>query len=417
MIKNSILFSMLFVFLSIVAGFGITKLPAAADEASPVFVLDFKNLVEAKNRVKSGDPSALPASRKLLRDADHALDGGTFSVVDKELVPPGGDKHDYMSLGPYWWPNPNTANGLPYVLRDGEFNPERDNTSDRKTLDNMVQRVKTLALGYFFTDRDAYAAQAAKLLRVWFVDGATKMNPHLKYAQVIPGRNNVQGTGIIDTHNLPELIDSVALLTGSKAWSEKDRKDLQNWFDAYLAWLVESPEGRAEARAQNNHGSWYDVQVASYALFLERKDLATTVLKDFPAKRIAQQIEPDGRQSRELQRTQAWSYSLFNLQALFDAASLGDKLRLDLWNFKTQDGRSIRKALDWLIPFATGEKKWAYQQISGWQPEKLAPLIRQATLRLRDPSYTAALSKLSGRVPDGREYLLYPLAESYSLPK
>ena len=293
MIKNSILLSMLFVFLSIVAEFGITKLPAVADEAPRVFVLDFKNLVEAKNRVKSGDPSALPASRKLLRDADHALDGGIFSVVDKELVPSGGDKHDYMSFGPYWWPNPNTANGLSYVLRDGEFNPERDNTSDRKMLDNMVQWVKTLALGYFFTGRDAYAAQAAKLLRVWFVDGATKMNPHLKYAQVIPGRNNVRGTGIIDTHDLPELVDSVGLLTGSKAWNEKDQKDLQNWFDAYLAWLVESPEGRAEARAQNNHGSWYDVQVASYALFLDRKHLATTVLKDFSAKRIAQQIEPD----------------------------------------------------------------------------------------------------------------------------
>ena len=43
---------------------------------------------------------------------------------------------------------------------------------------------------------------------------------------------------------------------------------------------------------------------------------------------------------------------LFNLEALFDAASIADKLGMDLWNYETQDKRGIRKALDWLLPFA-----------------------------------------------------------------
>jgi hypothetical protein len=234
------------------------------------------------------------------------------------------------------------------------------------------------------------------------------MNPNLRYAQAIPGRNNGRGAGIIETHNLPELIDAVGMLNESKSWEQRNQRALQDWFNAYLIWLLESPEGRAEAKAQNNHGSWYDVQVASYALFTGKNELAKKVLNEFPTKRVAKQVEPDGRQPRELERTQAWNYSLFNLEALFDAASIADKLGMDLWNYETQDRRGMRKALDWLLPFATGAKKWSYQQISAWQPEKLAPFLRRAALQYREMSYENALSKLPGVTADQRFNLLYP---------
>lgn len=385
---------------------------AMAEEPPRVFLLQPQTLLETRKRARSGDALLAAAVKTLMRDADRALEGSATSVVNKEIVPPSGDKHDYMSIAPYWWPDPNTPNGLPYVRRDGEINPERDATSDGKRLDNLTQSVRTLALGYFFTGREDYAVHAARLLRVWFLDDATKMNPNLRYAQAIPGRNTGRGAGIIETHNFPELIDAVGLLAGSRSWSEKDRTDLQKWFAAYLAWLRDSAEGRAEAKAQNNHGSWYDVQIASYALFIGKNETAKEILSEFPAKRIARQIEPDGRQPRELERTQAWSYSLFNLAALFAAASIGEKVGVDLWSYRTGDGRGVRRALDWLLPFATGEKKWSYRQISGWQPEKLAPLLRRAAARFREPSYEAALVKLSGQSSDGREKLLYPLAPS-----
>jgi hypothetical protein len=393
---------------TLLLGVGATNPLSTAAETLVVFILDSENLMKAKNRLQSNDPAVVPAFNKLIRDAERSLTSGTLSVVQKELTPPSGDKHDYMSIAPYWWPNPNTPNGLPYVRRDGEINPERDQTSDRKRLDNIVQAVKTLSLGYFFTGREKYAAQATKLLRVWFLDEATKMNPNLRYAQAIPGRNNGRGAGIIETHNLRELIDAVGMLNESKSWEQSNQRALQDWFNAYLVWLLESPEGRAEAKAQNNHGSWYDVQVASYALFTGKNELAKKVLNEFPTKRITKQIEPDGRQPRELERTQAWNYSLFNLEALFDAASIADKLGMDLWNYETQDKRGIRKVLDWLLPFATGAKKWSYQQISTWQPEKLAPLLRRAALQYREMAYENALSKLPGVTADQRFNLLYP---------
>jgi hypothetical protein len=176
----------------------------------------------------------------------------------------------------------------------------------------------------------------------------------------------------------------------------------------FLTWLRESAEGRAEAQAENNHGSWYDVQVVSFGLFTHRRDFARRVVSEIPRKRVARQIKPDGSQPLELARTQPWRYSLFNLEALFDAAALGDNLGIDLWNFESANKQSIRKALDWLIPFATGEKQWPLREESRWQPERLAPLLHRAALRYREPNYRAALGKLAGRSIDNRERLLYP---------
>lgn len=397
-----------FALTAILLGVSAANPCRVAAEALQLFIADSANLVTAKNRLKSDDPAIVLAVNRLMQEADGALTSGTLSVVQKELTPPSGNKQDYMSTAPYWWPNPNTATGLPYIRRDGEVNPERAETSDRKKLDNMVQAVKTLSLGYFFTGREEYAVQAKKLLSVWFLEPATKMNPHLRYAQAIPGRNSGRAAGIIETHNLPELIDAVGMLAGSKTWDRNDRKALQAWFELYLNWLLGSPEGRAEAEAQNNHGSWYAVQVASYALFVGRSDLAKNVLNEFPTKHIAKQIEPDGRQPEELKRTQAWNYSLFNLAALFDAASIADKVEIDLWNYQTLDKRSIRTALDWLLPFATGAKKWTYQQISTRPAGNLAPLLRRAALQYRESAYENALSKLPGITADQRFNLLYP---------
>ena len=398
----------LFLFFAVIVGIALASSAAVAQPPPRVFVLQPGDLVETRKRLHANDASLLPALNKLKRDTDHALNGGTFSVAHKELAPPSGDKHDYMSIAPYWWPNPNTPNGLPYVRRDGEVNLERDQTSDRRRLDDLVRGVTTLALGYFFTGREDYAAHAARLLRAWFLDDATRMNPHLRYAQAVPGRNVGRAAGIIETHNLPELVDTVGILARSKSWSSEDQKGLQKWFDAYLAWLRESPEGRAEAKAQNNHGTWYDVQIAAFALFVDKGDMAKKVLNEMAEKRIAKQIEPDGRQPRELERTLAWSYSLFNLEALFDGASMASRLGINLWSYESPDKRSMRKALDWLLPFAAGEKKWNYPQISGLQPGKFAPFLRRAALRYREPSYENALHKLSGVTPDQRLHLLYP---------
>jgi len=375
-----------------------------------VFLLDANYLQVTRQRLRDGGKSLAPALAQLERDAQAALDTGPFSVVNKKVTPPSGDKHDYMSQAPYFWPNPDTTNGLPYVRRDGERNPEINRISDHRSLDQMAEAVETLALAYYFTGDEAWADRATRLLRTWFFEPATRMSPNLQYAQAVLGVNTGRGIGLIESRALTRVVDAVGLLAGARAWTQADQRQLQDWFEQFLRWMQESKNGRDEAAARNNHGTYYDMQVVSFALFLGKQELAEDVVRAARGKRIAIQIQPDGRQPLELVRTKAWSYSVGNLSGLMLLATLGDRVGVDLWHFQTEDGRSLGKALDYLAPFALGQQKWPHRQIGGWPPEMLFPLLRQAALKLPDRKYRDWANQLPALEPTDRSNLLRPKA-------
>src|SRR5262249_2113766 len=151
-----------------------------------------------------------------------------------------------------------TPDGLPYVRRDGRTNEDALEQGDRVRIGDFFDDVETLALaGYYFDDR-AYSDRAAKLVRVWFLEPATRMNPHMKYAQAIPGKNDGRGSGIIDTRYFIRVIDAVALLRQSGAWTNEDDNALRAWMKQDLDWLLTSESGKHEHDENNNHGTWYD---------------------------------------------------------------------------------------------------------------------------------------------------------------
>jgi hypothetical protein len=376
-----------------------------------VFCLNATLLAAAEEGVASGDDALDPALDALLEQAQAALDIEPTSVMDKAQVPPSGDKHDYMSYGPYWWPDPDQPDGLPYIRRDGEVNPEaRTDASDRVALGTMASAVDTLALAHYFGGEEAFASHAAKLLRTWFLAPETRMNPHLKYGQAIPGRVAGRGIGIIDTARLAALVDSIGLLGGSAAWSDDDLSGMVAWFDGYLHWLRHSQHGQDEDQTLNNHGTWYDVQVSSFALFTEKREIAVQTLEASKQRRIAAQIEPDGRQPHELRRTKALGYSLMNLRGMFQLAEMGQQIGTDLWHFQTGDGRGIRAALDYLAPYADPSHEWPYPQIEPLDRVRLFPLLRRAAIAYDEPAYELQAKQLPpGEVAQDRAQLLYPL--------
>lgn len=356
---------------------------------------DAHRLAEVRTRVAAGDPELQPAVDALVSRAEAALGQGPFTVTDKTLLPPSGDPHDYMSVGPYWWPNPDTPDGLPYVRRDGETNPERHNY-DNVAMSSMTRAVTNLGRAYFFTGDERFAEHAATLLRVWFLDEDTRMNPHLLYGQAIPGRVEGRGIGIIDTVGLVQLLHAVGMLGLSEAWTEEDHQGLQAWFSDYLDWMLTHKYGRDERAARNNHGTWYDVQAASYAIFSDRLDVAREVLEGVPENRILTQIEPDGRQPLELRRTRPFGYCVYNLNAFFELALLGERLQIDLWGFESEDGRSIRNALDWLVEHTAGESEWDWQGIDSVNTARLLPLLRMAANAWDEPAYEELLGEIAG---------------------
>jgi hypothetical protein len=197
------------------------------------------------------------------------------------------------------------------------------------------------------------------------------------------------------------VVDAAGLLAGSKSWSAADQEGIKTWLAQFLNWMQTSEKGKAEDAAKNNHGTWYDLQVTDYALFLDKRQLAIDTLNRVKTRRIALQIEPDGRQPLELERTNAFSYSIGNLDGLMQLAWLGGQVGVDLWHFSTLDGRSIRAALDFLLPYAVGTKQWDYQQIGGFHGDALLHQLQRGAAEYHDPRYTVAIAQLS----KGREDL------------
>ncbi|CCH01052.1 hypothetical protein FAES_3043 [Fibrella aestuarina BUZ 2] len=345
------------------------------------FLLDAGLLQANKRAMQQGDAALLAARQTLIATANKALTKPIHSVVEKTKLPPSGNKHDYMSVGPYWWPDSTKANGLPYIRKDGQVNPERYAVQDATYLNALCDDVQLLALAYYFSDDETYARRAADLLRVWFLNEATRMNPNLNYGQAIPGITDGRGIGLIDTRMLAKLVDAVQLIKGTKAWPAADQRALQEWFRAFLTWMQTSPVGKDEEDEHNNHGTYYDFQTVAFALFLDDKPLARQLLQQKTMNRIQSQLKPDGSQPHELARTLSWGYSIMNLKGFFGLAQLAEAVNIDLWNYQTPDGKSLKKAYQWLIPYAKGEKQWTFQQIKPLHREEFLPISAVAAMK------------------------------------
>jgi len=376
--------------------------------ANAPLLLRGEEIVAAKRRLAAGDSEYRATYQALIRDADSALTLGPFTVTAKRRTPPSGDKHDYMSLAPYWWPDTTKPNGVPFIRRDGEVNPESRLDTDSPRFLQFSDAVELLTLAYVFSGDEKYAMRAATLLRAWFLDPATRMNPNLRFAQAIPGVTEGRGIGIIDTRNLATIVDDVLLLRGAPGWSAGDERAMRVWCGAFLDWLLTSPQGKEEAIQRNNHGTWYDAQVASLALFVGDTALARRTIAGAGPQRVATQIAADGSQPEELSRTRPIHYSLFNLEPFARLAELGRHVNVDLWNYRAPNGAGIHEAMLFIAPYLDSTRKWKGPEVIPAHPEEFIRTIRQAARAYQDPRIDAALRSMpAGALRGDRSRLLY----------
>ena len=351
------------------------------------------DIVSQIRRRVATEPVAARALAAVRGRADSILAAPIPSVMDKDRAPASGNKHDYSSLGFYWWPNPATPDGLPYVRRDGKRNPEGE-ALDVGRLRLVFRGVRTLALVWAVSGDEKYAAHAAEMLRVWFLNDETAMTPHLEYAQAIPGVCTGRDIGIIDTSLIcHRLLDGLTILGSYGAWPGGDQDGVRNWLARFTDWLRTSDHGRGESRRNNNHATWFDVQLLALALYLGDSALAAQTAEGVKA-RIASQIEPDGRQPEELARTLSHYYAVMNLEGMALLADMAPAAGVDLWNFGTPDGRSIRAAIEWLLPYMSRWRWWRFRQIKriNWNP--FAPVLRRAARGYGADHFKKALSRL-----------------------
>jgi hypothetical protein len=295
---------------------------------------------------------------RILSAAERFIKEPPLTITAYPAPRSAGGVHEYFSEGDYWWSDPGNPDG-PYIRRDGETNPDNFN-KHREAMRRFCDIVSALTAAYKITGDEKFAAQAIRHLKAWCVDDATKMYPHLKYAQAIKGRFTGRGTGIIDTIHLIEVARAVEILSGSNSFKGDEEAAVKRWFAEYLQFLTIHQYGIDERESKNNHGTWWVAQVAEFAHLVNDTANLAYCRSRFKEVLLPKQMAADGRFPEELARTKPYSYSIFNLEGMTTICWVLSTTSDNLWDYTLPDGRNMAKALGFLYPYIVDKSKWPY---------------------------------------------------------
>ncbi|WP_016956490.1 alginate lyase family protein [Catenovulum agarivorans] len=366
-----------------------------ANQSADLIAVNPTWLNQSYANYRAGDETLKRVVASVVKAADQALTKPTVSVLDKTLVAPSGDKQDYISVGPYWWPDPSKPDGLPWIKRDGKTNPASKTTgSDKPAMNDMLMYISSLSLAYYYTKEEKYAEKAASFIKTWFLNPQTRMNPSLDYGQAVPGAEDGRPYGIIETRWFIRLLDDIGLISNSKHFDETAQQQFKTWVSEYTQWLITNPLGQGACDAHNNHGTYCEAQIAAYALFTGQKDLAKQYVERVFKHRLAEQVKPNGAQPDELARTRPIHYSVFNLEAYVFAARVGDHLGMDMWNYQAANGASIKQMIDFILPSIKQQGYWQNVKDKKMRMGRLFYFLQYAHIKYGDVKYQQAISDL-----------------------
>lgn len=305
----------------------------------------------------------------ILKKAEESLAVPLQSITTERAPLSPGTEHDYYSNADYWWPDPSKPDGLPYIHRDGESNPNNFG-AHRKALRTMRTAVAHLAAGYRISGDERYARRAVQQLSCFFLEPETYMAPHLSYAQAIPGLCTGRGIGVIDTLHLTEVPFAIEVLKSSRYMTEDIEEGLRRWFAEYLHWMDTHPNGIEERDYTNNHAVCWHVQALSFARFTGNREMIRACIERYKNRLLPEQMRQDGGFSKELARTKPYGYSIFQLDNMVSLVQLASDEEEDLWSFTLPDGRGIHTALAFLKPYLLDKSRWFLpddiQHFDGW---------------------------------------------------
>ena len=376
-----------------------TQKKSSSKSAKPAGATNAANIAVTTNTKAPAPKLTLDVAaidrERIMKAADAALKQAPVSITAFPAKLSEGGPNDFYSNGDYWWPDPAKPNGLPYIKRDGETNPENF-VAHRMAVKTLRDSVAALAAAHRITGEDRYVTKAAELLRVFFLDAKTRMNPSLNFAQAVPGVSPGRGIGIIDTLHIIEIPAAVKVMEKSKAFPPDMAKDVRAWFRDIAEWMVTSKNGKEEAAAKNNHSVAFHLQLAVFADFIGDEAKLALCRKQFKEVFVAKQMAADGGFPLELARTKPYGYSIFQLDNMTLLCQVLSTEADNLWAFELPDGRGIRKAVAYLNPFLADKSKWTLkpdvQAWEGWPARQ--PHLLFAGFALGEQTYLDLWKKL-----------------------
>ena len=374
--------------------------------SGPVY-WDAGRLKSVKTQLANSHSHHKAAYKQLISDADEALKQPPYTVTNKTKAGPSGDLKDYVSLSRYFWPNPKKDNGLPYIRKDGQTNPEINGIDfDRRRSGNMTEAVSTLSLAAYLSGNQAYADKAQSLVRAWFLDETTGMNPHLSYAQNVPGVTDGREFGILDGRIYWDVIDGMLLLQAARMIDGAFVNELRGWFGNYATWLVTSEFGKKAKTKKNNHGVYYDAQLTHILMFAGRCDLAKKIIKS-GHDRTKTQIDKTGLMPEETERTQSLFYHAFNLRAFLRLAYYGRRLDMDFYETAKRGSGSVKDSVEFVASYAGRTEEWPYEEINQNVEKSLWDMLVRAQWLDADQTSRDALQTLSYEGSKDKDTLLF----------
>ena len=311
-------------------------------------LMDGRALLKARNAAKNGTAPAYAALvAELTALADRQLTTGPFSVTNGTFLPPTGDMHDYLSVAGYTWPPNTTCNAsllkqmgvascdrwcgepswdptwensttrdcnwtLAALKYPGEptgdrwyphsgYNGELWSRVDRVELEGLEAAVFPLAMAWWYTSRSEYLERVVHLLRVWFLDPATRMNPRLDYGAHIPGAFDGCPSGIVDFGNMPWIFDAIRLVTfdGSPTWTPDDERDFMTWIAEYHQWFNTAPNSKLALKISNDIGTTVIKVGMSTSLFAGDQKAAEFLAANHSAVMLSRLLGPTGAFSHD----------------------------------------------------------------------------------------------------------------------
>ncbi len=289
-----------------------------------------------------------------LIDAKIALDEQPITVTHNFCERSSGAKNDFYSEGDYWWPDESNPNG-PYIQKDGLTNPNNF-VSHRLAMIRFNRIVGLMASAYEITKETKYLIHAQNHLKSWFINSETKMNPHLEFAQAIKGKFKGRGIGIIDTIHLLDIAQSVYKYQNKL--EEEIVNGTKKWFAEYLDWMMNSKNGNEELKAKNNHGTCFVMQIAIFAKLTDNKKIIDFCKDRYKTLLLPNQMAKDGSFPLETVRTKPYGYSLFNIDAMVTLCQILSDENDNLFDYKTNDGLSIKNGLEFIAPYILDKNQW-----------------------------------------------------------
>ena len=329
------------------------------------------------------------ALEKLKNEAEETLTKPIVAVTKIDLPRPSGNPHDYVSIAPYRWPNPDTPDGLPWIPRDGVVNPK---TMSGNQPGNLYSRVATLGLAAFYFPERAkeYAEYVNRQLYDWCINPETYMNPHALYAQGLPGICEGRCSGLIDFANSYSFLNSIGILECLGLMDSEILAGVKDWFRRFTDWILTHDYGLRIDMGGDNHATWHDANVMGMAFFNQRESLKRNIAITAYDSRVKKFIWADGSQQVELKRTKPIGYSLYNLKAMLIVAKLSEKIGINkYWTVDEKRGVCIMKsAVDFLYPYVKNPDSCPYPDLHhGTYGSGLAEAMLAVAKRYPDEDY------------------------------